>query len=104
MTRSAQDLIDSSPANESAWTVTAADDLEQIALYLKANDPAFAHSTVVKIYEAVPLRRFPNRGRAGLHKDTRELVVSDLPYLVVYQVLPDAVMVLRIVHGAQQEH
>jgi plasmid stabilization system protein ParE len=33
---------------------------------------------------------------------TRELVLSDLPYVVVNAVLEDAVVVVRILHAAQQ--
>jgi hypothetical protein len=33
---------------------------------------------------------------------TRELVMSPLPYIVVYDVREDATYVVRILHGAQQ--
>ena len=86
------------------WAETAADDLEQIGLYLKENNPSFAHSTVLRIYEAVQsLRQFPNRGRFGHIEDTRELIVPRLPYIIVYQVSPKVVHVLRIVHGAERQ-
>jgi toxin ParE1/3/4 len=35
-------------------------------------------------------------------KGTRELVVTGLPFLIVYQLAPDEVHLLTIVHGAQQ--
>jgi len=43
----------------------------------------------------------PNRGRLGKKEGTRELVMSPLPYILVYTVRGDAVYV-RILHGAQQ--
>ncbi len=55
------------------------------------------------LYEAsVTLLTFPNRGRLGKKEGTRELVMSPLPYIVVYAVRGDAVYVARILHGAQQ--
>ena len=46
--------------------------------------------------------KFPNRGRLGKKEGTRELVMSPLPYIVVYDVREDATYVVRILHGAQQ--
>lgn len=48
------------------------------------------------------LLTFPNRGRLGKKEGTRELVMSHLPYIVVYTVRGDAVYVVRILHGGQQ--
>ncbi len=45
------------------------------------------------------LRAFPHRGRPGRIAGTREVVRA--PYIVVYRVMPDAVEILRIYHGAQ---
>lgn len=54
------------------------------------------------IYQSIArLRRFPNVGRIGLAEDTRELVFSPWPYIAVYEVIGDQVLVLRIRHGAQ---
>jgi len=44
----------------------------------------------------------PRRGRQGRLENTRELVVPSLPYLVVYQVLSERLLILNIVHGAQR--
>lgn len=44
----------------------------------------------------------PNRGRPGRVEGTRELVIVPLPYIVVYQVFPERVLVLNVVHGAQR--
>lgn len=42
------------------------------------------------------------RRRPGKKEDTHELVMSSLPYIVVYTVRGEAVDVVRILHGAQQ--
>ena len=48
------------------------------------------------------LLTFPNRGRLGKKDGTRELVLSPLPYVVVYSVRGDTIYVARILHGAQR--
>ncbi len=50
------------------------------------------------------LLQFPMRGRPGRVLDTRELVLPDLPYIVVYLVEADHIVILRVVHGAQDIH
>lgn len=84
------------------WTLPAAEDLEQIKLYLDEHHPEFSISTVQKLYEGVrTLRTMPFIGRSGLKEGTRELVFAPLPYVVTYRVVEDTVQVLRIHHGAQ---
>jgi plasmid stabilization system protein ParE len=48
---------------------------------------------------AMSLEAMPNRGRSGRIAGTRELVFA--PYIIVYRVVPEAVEILRIYHGAQ---
>ena len=85
------------------WTEEAANDLERIADYLVQNTPGRAQGLIQRIYDAAgSLVTLPHRGRPGKVKGTRELVLSALPYVVVYVVREDAVVVVRILHGAQQ--
>jgi toxin ParE1/3/4 len=58
---------------------------------------------VRSIYDALEtLLSFPNRARPGKKAGTRELVLSPLPWIVVYTVRDDVVHVVRILHGAQR--
>jgi toxin ParE1/3/4 len=85
------------------WTREAAGDLERIADYLFQHVPERAAELVRAVYDAPALLlEFPHRGRPGKKAGTRELVISPLPYLVVYAVQGDVVFVVRILHGAQQ--
>ena len=43
----------------------------------------------------------PNRGRMGRIPGTRELMVTGLPYIIVYEAGKEAVHILHIVHGAR---
>ena len=84
------------------WTVTAADDLQNIKNYLQQHYPHFAEPTVRAIYQSVcSLKTSPNRGRPGHRSGTRELALTPLPYVVVYSVKAEAVEILHIYHGAQ---
>jgi len=47
------------------------------------------------------LSSFPNSGREGRLKETRELILPDLPYIVVYRV-KDHVEIVRILHSRKQ--
>jgi len=69
---------------------------------LEQHLPAFAHSTVLEIYQAIlSLRSTPYRGRAGREEGTRELILPRLPYVVVYRVKDIDIEILHIYHGAQ---
>jgi len=84
------------------WAEEAADDLERIAEYLLNHTPDRALELVRAVYDAPSaLLTFPNRGRLGKKAGTRELVLSHLPYIVVYAVRGDVIFVVRILHGAQ---
>jgi plasmid stabilization system protein ParE len=84
------------------WTVPAAEDLESIKYYLDKHYPNFAEPTIRTIYECVrALKSTPNRGRSGHRSGTRELMLTPLPYVVVYSVKADAIEILHICHGAQ---
>jgi toxin ParE1/3/4 len=84
------------------WTPAAAADLQSISDYLIEHLPSLSHSTINQVYDAIrSLKSMPNRGRRGAEPGTRELVVTRLPYIVVYRVKDEAVEILRILHAAQ---
>ena len=88
---------------ELRWTNAAASDLERIADYLFDQAPEHAARIVRAIYDApAKLREFPGLGRPGRVSGTRELVLSGLPYIVVYIDAGEAVYLVRILHGAQK--
>ncbi len=85
------------------WTEDAANDLERIADYLESHAPDRAPALIRVVYDApAVLLTFPHRGRPGKREGTRELVLSPLPYVIVYAVRGDVLYVVRILHGAQQ--
>lgn len=88
---------------ELRWTEAAADDLEHIADYLFEHTPGHAQRIVRTIYDApAKLLQFPALGRPGRVIGTRELVLTGLPYLVVYVHSGQFIYIARILHGAQK--
>lgn len=85
------------------WTSAAVADLEQISDYLLEKSPNLVITTMESVFTSVlELRQFPRRGRPGRKKGTRELVLTRLPYLVVYEVVDERIRVLRVLHGARR--
>ncbi len=87
---------------ELRWTPSALGDLDQAAAFIAADKPSAAELMADRVLEAAEsLLAHPNLGRAGRVKETRELVVSGTPFLIVYRVLFDEVQVLRVLHHAR---
>ncbi len=85
------------------WTTSAVLDLEQISDYLLEKHPEFATTTIQSIFKSVSeLKLFPARGRPGRKKGTRELVLTQLPYLAVYELVGEMIRILRVLHGARR--
>lgn len=83
------------------WTEPAVRDLENIARYIRQDNPQAALRVMRALYDsAMSLESFPNRGRVGRIPGSRELAVA--PYIVVYRVRGLAVQILRVYHRAQQ--
>ena len=85
------------------WTKPAAQDFTRICDYIQEHGSAAAARRVaLAIYQSVEsLSQFPHRGRLGRRSETRELVLPDLPYVVVYRVREDVVEINRILHASQ---
>ncbi|TVR81899.1 MAG: type II toxin-antitoxin system RelE/ParE family toxin [Rhodospirillales bacterium] len=88
--------------DEIVWTQRARHNLEDIGEYIAQDDPHAAERTIRRIVEQVSgLAFYPQIGRVGSVEDTRELVVSDTPYIVVYRIR-ERVEILRVRHAAQR--
>jgi len=85
------------------WEEDALRDLRHIRRQIAKDNPTAARQMAKRIQEAVRLLAdHPEIGRTGRVADTRELVVADTPYIAAYQAVGDAVLILRVLHGAQQ--
>jgi toxin ParE1/3/4 len=85
------------------WTEDAASDLQEIVAFIANFSPAAAQRVAKTIHDASEsLASFPHRGRIGYEPATRELVLAGTGHIITYEVVRDAVFVLRIEHGSQQ--
>jgi toxin ParE1/3/4 len=87
------------------WSPAAADDLQQISEYIRADDPDAAPRVAKRIYDrAAALGIHPYQGRHGRVAGTRELPLPPLPFIVVYRILEGAaaVEIVNVIHGAQR--
>jgi toxin ParE1/3/4 len=48
------------------------------------------------------LLEHPQMGRPGRKQDTRELVISRTPFIVVYRIKGKRIELLRLLHGSQR--
>ena len=80
----------------------AVDDLDDIAGYISQDNPEAARRTVRRLWTAAKsLAEQPEMGRPGRVHGTRELVVSDTPFVVPYRVVGSEIEILRVLHGAR---
>ncbi len=81
------------------WAESAHRDLASILTYFsEIQEKDVGQNLVNRLFSAVELLdRFPNSGRPGLVDGTRELVVPDQSYVVVYKVT-DHVKIVRVLH------
>ncbi len=85
------------------WEEDALSDLRHIRRHIAKDNPVAARQVARRIRDAAGiLAEHPEIGRPGRVADTRELVIPDTPYIAAYQVAGDAVLILRVLHGAQQ--
>ncbi len=85
------------------WLALAEKDLEEVERYISKDSPAQAVSVVLQIIEAVEvLVDHSGIGRQGRVEDTRELVLSDLPYILPYRQKNGWIEILRVFHQARK--
>ncbi|MGO9519163.1 MAG: type II toxin-antitoxin system RelE/ParE family toxin [Candidatus Korobacteraceae bacterium] len=78
-------------------------DLDAEAGYIAGDNPRAAERIVDDIFAATDrLASFPAMGRPGRVLGTRELVVSNTPYIVAYRVRGHVVEIIRVLHGARR--
>jgi addiction module RelE/StbE family toxin len=89
---------------EIVWSPLALARLREIRAYVAKDKPDAASRLAMRIFAVVEaLRDHPYLGRAGAEPDIRELVIGGTPYVVLYRVQADHVIIGTIWHGAQRE-
>ena len=89
---------------EVIWLPEAADDLEAIVAYIARDSPTYAANFAARILSTTAdLPRFPKLGRRVTQwnrASLRERIVGN--YRVIYQILPDRILILAVIHGARR--
>ena len=86
------------------FTRTALSDVQYISEYLtQESSDSISHTVLSRIYDAIKsLTQFPEQGRKGRIAGTRELIVSQLPFIVAYRVQKDELQILTVMHAARR--
>ena len=84
------------------WHPTAERDLQSLSDYIVQDNPSAALSVFHQVVTtAEQLAGFPNLGHEGRVHITRELLVTGLPYYVIYRLSKNAVHVVAVQHTSR---
>ncbi|MBF0168965.1 MAG: type II toxin-antitoxin system RelE/ParE family toxin [Alphaproteobacteria bacterium] len=84
------------------WLPKAKANLDSQLDYIAETNPWAAIELGDAIEAAVSrLADFPESARPGRVRGTRELVISKTPFIAVYRIEKSALLILRLLHGAQ---
>ena len=88
---------------EERWTQQALEDLEAAREFISEENPALLSSTIEQILSAInQIKNFPESGRAGRVKTTRELVLATLPFIIVYRKKKKFIEILALLHQSKK--
>ena len=87
------------------WTESAWEDLDNLSDYLLGEGVSFeaVEEYVKRIFKAPEhLTTLPGAGKPGRMQGTREWLVKDTPYALIYDLPTGKVRILRVMHGSRQ--
>lgn len=85
------------------WLEDAIRDLQHLRHYIAQDNKNAAKKIVKKIMHSTELLiEQPGMGRPGRVLNTRELVISDTPYIVPYRVKNEVIEILRVFHSSMR--
>ncbi len=85
------------------WLKTALNNLDDIAAYISKENPAAAAQVAEAIVSQInQLKSQPALGRPGRVLGTRELVITNMHYLVPYRIRNNQVEILRVFHTSRK--
>jgi toxin ParE1/3/4 len=85
------------------WLKKALRNLKQAHDYIAKDEPDAAIQVILKIQAAIDrLQEFPMLGRTGRVEGTREIVIPNTPFIVIYRVKKKTVEILRVLPGSMR--
>jgi len=89
---------------EIVWSPLAPARLQEIRAYVALDKPDAAERLATRIVAVVEaLRNHPRLGSAGTEPGIRELIIGGTPYIVLYRVRGQRVIISTIWHGMQRK-
>ena len=83
------------------WVRLALEDLREIDTFISNENPSAAKKVLSTIWETTRiLKEHPQIGRPGRVAGTRELVISNTPFVAPYRVISEEIQILRVIQGA----
>ena len=77
-------------------------DLSHAYDYIAADCPSAARTLLPSVDRATRLLvDMPNMAKAGRMAGTREMLIGRTPYIAVYKITDEEIVIVRIVHGHQ---
>ncbi len=84
---------------EVKFTTRVIGDVDIIYEYLSRDDECVAKSVLMQIEKIIDyIKEFPELGKNGDLKNTREIIVPKLPFVIVYEVVNSVIYILTIFH------
>jgi toxin ParE1/3/4 len=85
------------------WLPVAEKSLQTQLDFIEEHHPSAALDLGETIETAlIALAEYPQMGRPGRVKGTRELVITGSPYIITYRLKPASIVIVRFFHGAQK--
>jgi addiction module RelE/StbE family toxin len=83
------------------WTRLALADLEHARIYIAEQNPYASVAFIERIEQALEaLTLYPQMGRMGRCKGTRELVITGTPFIIPYRMKKNTIEILAVIHHA----
>ncbi|HUD44820.1 MAG TPA: type II toxin-antitoxin system RelE/ParE family toxin [Patescibacteria group bacterium] len=84
------------------WLAAAERDLDSLVDYIAEDNPRTALQIFTTIRKSIKkLELYPAAGREGRVEQTRELVITHLPYIIVYRIAKE-IQILAVVHTSRK--
>lgn len=85
------------------WTRFALEDMRQVYEYIAEDNDKAARKTISIIEDSSQiLKKYPDIGRTGRCKGTRELIVPRLPYIIAYRIKGSEAHIVSVIHTAMK--
>jgi toxin ParE1/3/4 len=85
------------------WSGLASSDLLELLSYIANDSPQNAELVRKRILKTVELLgEMPHAGRPGRIAGTRERVAGRTPFILVYRVEPEQIVILRVYRGSRK--